>query len=106
MLRLPSMFPSGGTGSGMGTLLIWKVLEEHPACTLETVSFVSTPQVSDTVAESFDAVLSAPSVRRECQCKYAFGQRSFVRHFPADIRNVLCLLGRMSPQLASDSVVS
>merc|ERR1712032_1360969 len=39
----------GGTGSGMGTLLISKIREEYPDRIMNTYSVVPSPKVSDTV---------------------------------------------------------
>ena len=48
----------GGTGSGMGTLLIAKIREEYPDRILGTFSVVPSPKVSDTVVEPYNATLS------------------------------------------------
>merc|ERR1711941_86109 len=48
----------GGTGSGMGTLLISKIREEYPDRIMETFSIFPSPKVSDTVVEPHNAVLS------------------------------------------------
>ena len=48
----------GGTGSGMGTLLISKIREEYPDRIMETFSVVPSPKVSDTVVEPYNATLS------------------------------------------------
>ncbi|XP_065755645.1 tubulin beta-3 chain isoform X1 [Phocoena phocoena] len=48
----------GGTGSGMGTLLISKVREEYPDRIMNTFSVVPSPKVSDTVVEPYNATLS------------------------------------------------
>ncbi|CAF3630153.1 unnamed protein product, partial [Rotaria sp. Silwood1] len=48
----------GGTGSGMGTLLISKVREEYPDRIMMTFSVVPSPKVSDTVVEPYNATLS------------------------------------------------
>merc|ERR1712037_843551 len=48
----------GGTGSGMGTLLISKVREEYPDRIMNTYSVVPSPKVSDTVVEPYNATLS------------------------------------------------
>jgi tubulin beta len=48
----------GGTGSGMGTLLISKIREEYPDRIMMTFSVVPSPKVSDTVVEPYNAVLS------------------------------------------------
>lgn len=48
----------GGTGSGMGTLLISKIREEYPDRMLMTFSVFPSPKVSDTVVEPYNATLS------------------------------------------------
>ncbi|KAJ6841086.1 tubulin beta chain-like [Iris pallida] len=48
----------GGTGSGMGTLLISKVREEYPDRMMMTFSVFPSPKVSDTVVEPYNATLS------------------------------------------------
>uniref|UniRef100_A0A1Q3FYZ5 Tubulin beta chain n=1 Tax=Culex tarsalis TaxID=7177 RepID=A0A1Q3FYZ5_CULTA len=48
----------GGTGSGMGTLLISKIREEYPDRIMNTFSVVPSPKVSDTVLEPYNATLS------------------------------------------------
>ncbi|VDK81237.1 unnamed protein product [Litomosoides sigmodontis] len=48
----------GGTGSGMGTLLIAKIREEYPDRIMNTFSVVPSPKVSDTVVEPYNATLS------------------------------------------------
>ncbi|EFR01484.1 tubulin beta [Nannizzia gypsea CBS 118893] len=48
----------GGTGAGMGTLLISKIREEFPDRMMATFSVVPSPMVSDTVVEPYNATLS------------------------------------------------
>lgn len=48
----------GGTGSGMGTLLVGKIHEEFPDRILQTFSVFPSPKVSDTVVEPYNATLS------------------------------------------------
>lgn len=48
----------GGTGSGMGTLLISRIREEFPDRMMATFSVVPSPKVSDTVIEPYNATLS------------------------------------------------
>jgi tubulin beta len=48
----------GGTGSGMGTLLISKIREEFPDRMLCSFSVFPSPKVSDTVVEPYNATLS------------------------------------------------
>ncbi|KAL4983279.1 Tubulin/FtsZ, GTPase domain-containing protein [Aspergillus falconensis] len=47
----------GGTGSGMGTLLISKIWEEFPDRMMATFSVMPSPKVSDTVVEPYNATL-------------------------------------------------
>ena len=53
----------GGTGSGMGTLLISKIREEYPDRIMNTFSVVPSPKVSDTVVEV--STLATPYKSRE-----------------------------------------
>ncbi|XP_063478302.1 tubulin beta-8 chain-like isoform X8 [Symphalangus syndactylus] len=48
----------GGTGSGMGTLLLSKIREEYPDRIINTFSILPSPKVSDTVVEPYNATLS------------------------------------------------
>ncbi|CAH8623257.1 unnamed protein product [Schistosoma mattheei] len=48
----------GGTGSGMGTLLISKIREEYPDRIINKFSIVPSPKVSDAVVEPYNATLS------------------------------------------------
>ncbi|XP_023367725.1 tubulin beta-1 chain isoform X1 [Otolemur garnettii] len=48
----------GGTGSGMGTLLMSKIREEYPDRMMNSFSVMPSPKVSDTVVEPYNAVLS------------------------------------------------
>eukprot|EP00871_Galdieria_phlegrea_P000564 jgi/Galph1/1508/GphlegSOOS_G189.1 len=48
----------GGTGSGLGTLLISKIREEYPDRMMGTYSVVPSPKVSDTVVEPYNCTLS------------------------------------------------
>nr|XP_055137505.1 tubulin beta-8 chain-like isoform X14 [Symphalangus syndactylus] len=48
----------GGTGSGMGTLLLSKIREEYPDRIINTFSILPSPKLSDTVVEPYNATLS------------------------------------------------
>ncbi|KAL6067327.1 Tubulin beta chain (Beta tubulin) [Balamuthia mandrillaris] len=48
----------GGTGSGLGTLLMSKIREDFPDRMMCTFSVVPSPKVSDTVVEPYNATLS------------------------------------------------
>jgi tubulin beta len=61
----------GGTGSGMGTLLISKICEDFPDRMMCTFSVVPSPKVSDTVVEPYNATLSVHQLVEnadECFC--------------------------------------
>lgn len=48
----------GGTGSGLGSLILSKIREEYPDRMLATFSVFPSPKVSETVIEPYNAVLS------------------------------------------------
>ncbi|KAK9880631.1 hypothetical protein WA026_011872 [Henosepilachna vigintioctopunctata] len=48
----------GGTGSGMGTLMLNKIREEYPDRMINTYSIYPSSRVSDTLVEPYNAVLS------------------------------------------------
>lgn len=48
----------GGTGSGLGALLLSKIREEYPDRMMATFSIIPSPKVSDTVVEPYNATLS------------------------------------------------
>jgi tubulin beta len=48
----------GGTGSGLGTLLLSKIREQFPDRIMCTFSVVPSPKVSDTVVEPYNATLA------------------------------------------------
>ncbi|TXT15815.1 hypothetical protein VHUM_00318 [Vanrija humicola] len=48
----------GGTGSGLGALLLSKIREEYPDRMLATFSVFPSPKVSETVVEPYNAILS------------------------------------------------
>ena len=48
----------GGSGSGLGCLLLTKLREEYPDRMLATFSVLPSPKVSDTVVEPYNTVLS------------------------------------------------
>ncbi|KAI9321847.1 tubulin beta-3 chain [Dichotomocladium elegans] len=60
----------GGTGSGMGSLLLSKIREEYPDRILSTYSVVPSPKVSDTVVEPYNAVLSVHQLVENCDATF------------------------------------
>ena len=49
----------GGTGSGLGTLLLSKIREEYPDRMMVNFSVLPSPKVSDAVVEPYNAMLSS-----------------------------------------------
>ena len=70
----------GGTGSGMGTLLISKIREEYPDRMMLTFSVVPSPKVSDTVVEPYNATLSVHQLVENSDECHGHRQRGPVRH--------------------------
>jgi len=62
----------GGTGSGMGTLLIYKIKEEYPDRILSTYSVFPSPKVSEVVVEPYNAVLSAHQLVENSDMTFCF----------------------------------
>lgn len=48
----------GGTGSGLGCLLLGKIREEYPDRIICSFSVMPSPKVSDTVVEPYNATVS------------------------------------------------
>jgi len=48
----------GGTGAGLGSLMLSKLREEYPDRMLATFSIIPSPKVSETVVEPYNALLS------------------------------------------------
>ncbi|MGK3733597.1 MAG: tubulin beta [Bacillariaceae sp.] len=61
----------GGTGSGMGTLLVSKIKEEYPDRIISTYSVIPSPKVSDTVVEPYNATLSIHQLVENADQSYA-----------------------------------
>jgi tubulin beta len=58
----------GGTGAGMGTLLISKVREEYPDRVMSTYSVIPSPKVSDTLEAALHATVAHQLVENAHQC--------------------------------------
>ncbi|KAJ3210499.1 hypothetical protein HDU82_007989 [Entophlyctis luteolus] len=56
----------GGTGSGMGSLILSKIREEYPDRMVCTFSVVPSPKVSDTVVEPYNATLAVHQLVDNC----------------------------------------
>lgn len=52
----------GGTGSGMGTLLMRKIREEYPDRVMTTYSIIPSSKTSDIVVEPYNATLTMPNL--------------------------------------------
>ena len=73
----------GGTGAGMGTLLISKIREEYPDRVMLTFSIVPSPKVSDTVVEPYNCTLSVHQLVENSDESFCHGERSrsYSRYF-------------------------
>ncbi|CAN1290224.1 Tubulin beta-3 chain [Linum perenne] len=90
----------GGTGSGMGTLLISKIREEFPDRMMLTFSVFPSPKVSDTVVEPYNATLSVHQlVENADECMVLVGDLNHL--ISATMSGVTCCL-RFPGQLNSD----
>ncbi|KAG7089982.1 Tubulin beta-2 chain [Marasmius oreades] len=56
----------GGTGSGLGSLMLSKLREEYPDRMLATFSVLPSPKVSETVVEPYNAMLSIHQLLDSC----------------------------------------
>jgi tubulin beta len=61
----------GGTGAGMGTLLVARIREEYPDRLISTYSVIPSPKVSDTVVEPYNATLSIHQLTENADQCYA-----------------------------------
>lgn len=61
----------GGTGAGMGTLLLSRIREEYPDRLISTYSVIPSPKVSDTVVEPYNATLSVHQLTEHADSCYA-----------------------------------
>ena len=62
----------GGTGSGMGTLLICKIREEFPDRIMSSFSIVPSPKVSEVVVEPYNATLSVHQLVENSDMTFCF----------------------------------
>ncbi len=77
----------GGTGAGMGTLLISKIREEFPDRMMATFSVVPSPKVSDTVVEPYNATLSVHQLVENSDETFCIDNEvSHIRTFHMDSR--------------------
>ncbi|OEL15402.1 Tubulin beta-5 chain [Dichanthelium oligosanthes] len=74
----------GGTGSGMGTLLISKIREEYPDRMMLTFSVFPSPKVSDTVVEPYNATLSEMFRRVSEQFTAMFRRKAFLHWYTGE----------------------
>jgi len=60
----------GGTGSGLGTLLLAKIREEYPERLISTYSVLPSQKVTDTVVEPYNATLSIHELIENADCVF------------------------------------
>ncbi|XP_022841485.1 tubulin beta-2 chain-like [Olea europaea var. sylvestris] len=82
----------GGTGSGMGTLLISKIREEYPDRMMLTFSVFPSPKVSDTVVESamFRGKMSTKEVDEQILNVQNKSSSYFVEWIPNNVKSSVC----------------
>lgn len=61
----------GGTGSGLGTLLVSSIREEYPDRMMCTYSVFPSPKVSNTVVEPYNCTLSVHQLVENADCVFA-----------------------------------
>jgi tubulin beta len=54
----------GGTGSGLGSLILSRLRDEYPASFITTFSVLPSPSVSSALVEAYNAALSLPDLAR------------------------------------------
>lgn len=63
----------GGTGSGLGCLLLDKIREEYPDRIISTFTIIPSPKVSDTVVEPYNATMSITHLVENSDETYIIG---------------------------------
>jgi len=71
----------GGTGSGMGTLLILKIRDNYPDRITTSYSVYPSPLVSDTVVEPYNACLSSHQLLENCDETFIIDNESLYNIF-------------------------
>ncbi len=66
----------GGTGSGLGSLLISKLRDEYPRRIMNTHSVVPSYKVSDTVGEPYNALLALKHVNSYSDATFCFDNQA------------------------------
>jgi tubulin beta len=75
----------GGTGSGLGTLLLNKLREEYPDRILSTYSIVPSPKVSDTVVEPYNCVLSVHQLVESADEVFCIDNEALIEMMPGEL---------------------
>ncbi|GAA5987771.1 hypothetical protein JCM10908_007206 [Rhodotorula pacifica] len=71
----------GGTGSGLGTLLLSKIREEYPDRMLATFSVLPSPKVSETVVEPYNATLALTQLIEHADLVFNFDNEALYNIF-------------------------
>jgi tubulin beta len=69
----------GGTGSGLGTLMISKIREEYSDRLINTFSVIPSPLVSDTVVEPYNSILSLNQLIDSADGTFCFDNEALSR---------------------------
>jgi tubulin beta len=62
----------GGTGGGMGSLLLAKLREDYPDCIMTTFSVIPSSKVSKIAVEPYNAILSLHHLVEGCNATFRF----------------------------------
>jgi len=68
----------GGTGSGLGTLILSKIREEYPERLISTFSVLPSPKVTDTVVEPYNSTLSIHQLIEISDCVFCFDNDALI----------------------------
>ncbi|BGP16942.1 Karyopherin transporter [Rhodosporidiobolus nylandii] len=77
----------GGTGSGLGTLLLGKIKEEYPDRMMATYSILPSPKVSETVVEPYNAVLSFHQLVEQADLTFNFDNEALYDILKKTLKN-------------------
>ncbi|KAJ2956974.1 hypothetical protein NQZ79_g7223 [Umbelopsis isabellina] len=69
----------GGTGSGLGSLLLSKIREEYPDRMLSTYSVFPSPQLSDTVVAPYNEILTIHQLLEHCDATFCFDNEALYK---------------------------
>nr|CAI5846996.1 unnamed protein product [Callosobruchus analis] len=87
----------GGTGSGMGCLLLEKIREEYPDRIISTFTVIPSPKVSDAVVEPYNAVMAISHLIETSDETYIIDNEAL--HDICYRYTICCYIKRMSERI-------